>query len=147
MYSTGCFFLKFSFLKNIKKYLESTDFNHLGLKIFPLSQDFVRLFIFGPKSAPCRLESVCAKNFVCTKKSKKIAKFQQFLRFFRGEGNEFFGIFQNSPLGNVFRKLDTKFGWPMMTKTCSNCVSTALDKLKFRLIVATSQKTTILRSL
>ena len=112
--------------------------------MFPVSWDFVWLPFFEPEITLCRLKSVCAKKFVCTKKKTfKMTKFQQFFRFFRGEENEFLGIFCNIPLGHIFRKLDAKFGWPMMTKTCSNRVSTALDffdKLKFRSIVVTSQK-------
>ena len=43
----------------------------------------------------------------------KIVEFQQF--FLRG-GLDFSGIFRQTPLGNDVRKLDTKFGWPTMTR-------------------------------
>ena len=57
------------------------------------------------------------------KRTLKIAKFQHFLRFFRGYGNDFHGIFCNAYLGHIFRKLDIKFGGPMMPETSSNRVT------------------------
>ena len=56
-----------------------------------------------------------------------MAKFQQFCDFLRQAGMNFSGIFHKDRLENVLKKLDTKFGWPMMTGTSSNCVSPALE--------------------
>ena len=82
-------FFKVPILKNDKKYLESTDLNALGLKMFPVSWDFVWLPIFEPEITLCRLKSVCAKNFVCTKKTFKMTKFQQVFRFLGGKKMNF----------------------------------------------------------
>ena len=45
----------------------------------------------------------------------------------------FLGIFCNTPLGHIFRKLVTKFGWPIMAETSLNrgapVLEFSLDKL------------------
>ena len=58
-------------------------------------------------------------------KASKMVKFEENYALFLG-GEEYF-FFYSLLLGNVLRQLDTKFGRPIMTRTRSNRVTTALE--------------------